>query len=308
MLTCTEYQLPESLEQALAMLSADPARTRVIAGATDTLPWARQGRAGDVTGDCHVETIVDISRIAGLNGWDAGSGRVRMGANLVFQQFLDDEELAAHLPHMRYCAIWFADDQIRRQATLAGNLANASPAADGTPAMVMMNAEVELARLADGEIERRTVPVASFITGPGKTVLAADEIITAVTCDSATGYGGAFEKVGQRRSLVISVACASCCVKLSADATRFEDIRIALGGVGPTPMRLEDVEAHLRGKEVSKALIAKAAALAPGRVASRSRRAYRAEVVRGFTERAIINALADCRAAPQALLEEVLHG
>ena len=308
MLTCTEYLLPGTLHEALQALCSAPEEARIIAGATDTLPWARQGRAGDVTGDHHQNTIIDISRIAELKGCEIDGSRVRMGANLVFQQFLEDETLMTHLPHMRFCAIWFADDQIRRQATLAGNLANASPAADGTPAMVMMNADVELARLEEGAIHRRLVPVGEFITGPGRTVRREDEIITAVICDSAKDYGGAFEKVGQRRSLVISVACAACCIKLTADNRRFEDVRIALGGVGPTPMHLDDVEDFLRGKPVSAAIIAEAAAMTPARVASRSRRDYREEVVRGFTQRAIVNALADCRSAPQSLLEEVAHG
>jgi len=295
MLTCDTYHIPTSLPEALEILNryAD-SDVRILAGATDTLPWARQGRAGDVTGDHNVENIVDVSRVPELNGFEVRAGRVRMGSSLVFQDFLEDETLSSHLPNMRYCAIWFADDQIRRQATLAGNLANASPVADGTPAMVALNAEVELASLAGKEIIRRQVPITEFITGPGRTALAENELITAVTCDSVHGYGGSFEKVGQRRSLVISVACATCCVKVSGDGRRFEDIRLALGGVGPAPIRLDDAEDLLRGSDITYAAISSAAKLAPARVASRSRRDYREEVIQGFAERAIIGALADC--------------
>ncbi len=308
MLTCDTYLTPESLKEALDALAGAGDDVRLLAGATDTFPWARQGRAGDVTGDRHVATLIDISRVPELAGYAIAEGRVRLGANVVFQDFLEDQALMRHLPNMPYCAVWFADDQIRRQATLAGNLANASPAADGTPALLVLNGEMELARPGGDAPVTRTVPVQDFITGPGKTVLHADEIVVAISCDSLAGYGGSFEKVGQRRSLVISVACASCCVKPSEDGRHFEDIRLALGGVGPLPIRLDDVEAALIGQPITMDNIREASALSALRVASRSRRDYREEVVRGFTERAVIDALADCGAMPDTVLEEVVHG
>ena len=129
MLTCDEYHMPTTLAEALALLQAAPDGSRLVAGATDILPWAREGRAGDV----NLPAMIDLSRIEELQGYDIADGRVRLGANVVYQQFLTDEILRRHLPGMPYCSIWFADDQIREQATLAGNLVNASPAADGTP-------------------------------------------------------------------------------------------------------------------------------------------------------------------------------
>ena len=294
MLNCDQYLMPDTLDGALTALSEAPVGSLVVAGATDTVPWARQGRGGDIAGDVHVPVVIDISRVSELQGHSIGDdGRVRIGANVVFQQFLEDPVLAETLPGMPACALWFADDQIRRQATLVGNLANASPAADGVPAMIALNAELEMARLENGNLCRRTVALADFIIGPGKTTLGIDEIITAVTCDSASGYGGAFEKVGHRRSLVISVVCAFCCAKPSADGAVFDDIRLALGGIGPVPARLADVEDFLRGKSINAATIDAAAAMPVDRVASRTRQEYRRDVVRGFVGRAIRHALAD---------------
>ncbi len=293
MLNCDHYLMPGTLDEALTALSVASAGSSIVAGATDTVPWARQGRGGDITGDAHVPTVIDVSRVTELDGYALGEGgRLRIGANVVFQQFLEDDVLIEHLPGMASCALWFADDQIRRQATLAGNLANASPAADGTPGMIALNAELEMARLEDGNISRRTVSLADFILGPGKTALSENEIITAVTCDSAKGYGGAFEKVGHRRSLVISVVCAFCSVKVSADASEFEDVRLALGGIGPVPTRLDDVEEFLIGQPISAVTIDAAAAMPVDRVASRSRQEYRRDVVRGFVGRALRDALA----------------
>lgn len=287
MLTCDNYLMPTRLEEALNLWADAPEGSRLVAGATDILPWAREGRAGDV----HLPAMIDLSRVAELNGYRVEGGKVRLGANVVYQQFLEDEALRRHLPCMPSCAVWFADDQIRQQATLAGNIVNASPAADGTPPVLALNGEIEIARLNAGRIEMRTLPVESFVQGPGKTALGLDEIVTAVICESCEGYGGSFQKVGQRRSLVISSVCAAALVKLDASGEIFEDVRLAIGGVGPVPARLADIEAMLRGKRISRQLVAEAAAISADRVASRTRQDYRRVVVRGFIEAAIEDAL-----------------
>ncbi|MCB1758460.1 MAG: FAD binding domain-containing protein [Gammaproteobacteria bacterium] len=295
MLTCDDYRLPRSLKSALEAWSKAPEGSRLVAGATDTLPWARQGRAGDIVGDVHVPLLVDVTEVSALDSYRLqDDGRIRLGANLVFQQFLEDENLARYLPHMPPCALWFADDQIRRQATIAGNIVNASPAADGIPPLVALNAEVEIASLHDQEVVHRNLPLVEFVTGPGRTQLQPGEIVTAVTCDTALGYGGAFEKVGHRRSLVISIVCTSCCLKPSQDHKVFDDVRLALGGVGPVPMRLDDVETFLRGQTISPQVIAAASEIPLDRVASRTRREYRRDVIRGFVDRSIRDALARC--------------
>jgi carbon-monoxide dehydrogenase medium subunit/xanthine dehydrogenase FAD-binding subunit len=198
---------------------------------------------------------------------------------------------------MPHCAVWFADDQIREQATLAGNIVNASPAADGTPPMIAMNGAIELARLEDGAVTRRTLPVADFVTGPGTTVLGDDEIVTAVECDSMAGYGGSFEKVGQRRSLVIATVCTACLVKPSPDRKSFHDVRLAIGGVGPVPLRLAHIEDFLKNRPVTRDILRQASKMTDGLINSRTRRAYRGEVLSGFIERALEDALADCGVA-----------
>lgn len=304
MLTCDLYHMPEDLAEALHFWAGAPAGARLVAGATDLLPWAREGRAGDV----HVPVMIDLSRVKELSGYTIEAGRVRLGANVVYQDFLTDEALTRHLPCMPYCAIWFADDQIREQATLAGNIVNASPAADGTPPVLAMDGEIELARLVDGAVTRRVMPVADFIKGPGCTDLQPGEIVTAVTLGSFEGYGGSFQKVGQRRSLVISAVCAAALIKTDEACERFEDVRLALGGIGPVPVRLTDVEGMLKGQRITKELIAEASAMPADRVASRSRQAYRRTVVRGFVEAAIEDALLSCGVSvPSSEEQEAAH-
>lgn len=304
MLTCDQYHLPATLSEAFDLLRKAPEGSKLVAGATDLLPWAREGRGGDI----HIPELIDLTRIGELSGYHITDGRIRLGANIVYRQFLTDETLRRHLPCMSYCASWFADGQIREQATLAGNLVNASPAADGTPPVTAMNGEVEIARMHGDTIIHRRVPITEFIKSPGRTDLQTDEIVTAVICDSLEGYGGAFEKVGQRRSLVISTVCAAALVKSDASGQFFEDVRLALGGVGPVPIRLKDVEDRLKGRPVSSELIAEVSKAPQTRVASRSRIEYRRNVVCGFVETAIVNALADCGAIlPGAEFREASH-
>mgnify|MGYP006073024655 CR=1 FL=1 len=287
MLTCDTYHLPTNLQDALKLWSEAPQGSRLVSGATDILPWAREGRAGDV----HIPSFIDVTRVAEFKGHSIAHGRVRLGANTVYQDFLTERVLKQLLPCMPYCAIWFADDQIREQATLAGNLANASPVADGTPAVAALNGVVELARLEDGEIKTRQFTVSDFILGPGQTVLQAGEIITSISLDALAGYGGSFQKVGQRRSLVISVACCAALVKADITGRYFDDVRLALGGVGPRPIRLNAVESLLRGEKISRRTIHDVAQLAADEVASRSRQEYRRSVVIGFVKAGIEEAL-----------------
>jgi carbon-monoxide dehydrogenase medium subunit/xanthine dehydrogenase FAD-binding subunit len=301
MLTCDAYLTPTSLDEALAAIEEHRGRCRLIAGGTDILPWAREGRAGDVD----VPVLIDITRIPELTERRVVSGRVRFGAATPIQRFLDDAALATAMPCMPRCALWFADDQIREQATIGGNLVNASPAADGVPPLLVHGAEVELAGRRDGRIALRRVPLDRFILGSGKTVLADDEIMTAVECDALPGYGGSFEKVGHRRSLVISVVCLAALVKLDASRRRFLDVRLALGGVGPVPQRLFEVEKLLRGAAVEVARLEQAAGMPADLVQSRTRREYRREVVHGFVMRGLINALRRAGAADDLLTPEL---
>jgi len=289
MLYCDQYHVPQTLEEAFDLIQTNKDSYKVLAGATDLLPWAREGRGGDV----NFKSVIDISKIIDMSKWQLQGDRISLGANVTMQQLLEDPFLRKHIPLMAKSAIWFADDQIREQATLGGNLVNASPAADATPPMLAMNAELNLQRKDNGKIKNRKLSLDEFVKGPGKTSLDDGELVTRVECDSMPGYGSAFEKVGHRRSLVISTVCLAALVNLSDNGKQFEDVRLALGGVGPVPVRLNESESCLISKHVDTKLINKSADLAIENVQSRTRQEYRREVVFNFVKRGIIEAIKD---------------
>jgi xanthine dehydrogenase FAD-binding subunit len=301
MLICDEYLTPGSLGDAFAAMEKNCGRYRIVAGATDTLPWAREGRAGDV----EIPVLIDVSRIPELRELHVDDRRVRLGAATPIQRFLDDATLARAVPCMPRCAVWFADDQIRAQATIGGNIVNASPAADATPCLIAHEAEVELAKNVGGEIVRRRMKLEQFVTGPNRTALADGELLVAIECDALPGYGGSFEKVGHRRSLVISLVCVAALIRLDEKGRHVEDVRLGIAGICPKPLRLTEVEKFLRGGPLTADRLEQAADMPVSLVASRTRQDYRREVVRGFMLRGLLNAACRAGADPDALAGEL---
>jgi xanthine dehydrogenase FAD-binding subunit len=301
MLICDEYVTPGSLDEAFAAMQRSRGCYRIVAGATDTMPWAREGRAGDV----EVPVLIDVARIPDLCELRVGDRRVRLGAATPIQRFLDNSALARALPCTPGCAVWFADDQIRAQATIGGNIVNASPAADVTPCLIAHDADVELAKSTGSGIERRRMKLEQFIVGPNQTAIEEGELLIAVECDALPGHSGSFEKVGHRRSLVISIVCLATLVRLDAQGRLFEDVRLAIGGIGPKPVRLSDVEIFLRGGPLSADRLKQAADMPVSLVASRTRQAYRRDVVHGFMLRSLINAARHAGADSGALATEL---
>jgi carbon-monoxide dehydrogenase medium subunit/xanthine dehydrogenase FAD-binding subunit len=301
MLLCDDYLTPASLDEAFDAMAAHRGQHRIVAGATDMLPWAREGRAGDV----HIPVLIDVTRIPELTERRVDARRVRVGAATPIQRFLDDAVLARALPCMPRCAVWFADDQIRESATIGGNIVNASPAADGTPCLIAHEAEVELALRRDGAIERRRMRLDEFVTGRNTTALADGEILVAIECDALSSHGGSFEKVGHRRSLVISLVCLAVLAKLDVAGRHLEDVRLAIAGIAPVPTRLTAVEAFLRAAPLDAERLERAADMPVDLVASRTRQDYRREVVRGFMMRGLLNAVRRAGVDPGILAPEL---
>ena len=286
MLTYDRYVVASSLAEVFDILDAHPA-SRILAGATDILPWARYGRAGDV----HLASVIDISKVPEFKYIRQSGDDLSFGAMTTIADFQNNAILREHAPVLAQCAVWFADDQIREQATVGGNVVNASPAGDSQPALLALNASVKLIRRENGSLLERSIPLGDFIHGPGKTAMLPKELVLGFECDSMRACGSAYEKVGHRRSLVISTVCLAVIAKAASDQRSLADIRIGIGAVGPVPKRLVDLEKALIDKEITGELVHQIAEQASEFVNSRSRHEYRREVLVNFVERGIISAI-----------------
>lgn len=288
MLRYDNYFIPKSLAEYFDLL-LEVKNYRIVAGCTDILPWAREGRAGDV----HIENIIDITNIKELDLFDIQKDKITISATTTFQKLFTDSQIRKDIKILPQVSVWFADDQIREQATIGGNLVNASPAGDGAPAFLTLNANAIINGRKDKQIYERKVPLDKFILGRNKVDLQGNEILTAIEMDNTSGYGASFEKVGHRRSLVISTVCVSCVAKTDASGKIFEDIRIAVAGVREVPCRLSKTESFLKGKNINEDNILAASMLELDVINSRSRKEYRKEVLQNFIIRAIIKSVSD---------------
>lgn len=224
------YYVPHTVPEALEALAAPAAR--VLAGGTDF--YAALGER-PVDFD-----IVDITRIAALKGIaPTAEGGWRIGAAATWSD-LCRADLPAVFGGLKAAAREVGAIQIQNSATLAGNLCNASPAADGVPALLTLDAEVEL----DGPAGARRLPLSAFLTGPRRTALAPGELLTAILVPpQPAGARSAFGKLGARRYLVISIAMVS--VVLHEAEGHVAAARVAVGACSAVAQRLPDLEAAL---------------------------------------------------------------
>ena len=232
------YLRPTDLAEALAALAERP--LAVLAGGTDFYP-ARVGRP--LTDD-----IIDITALTGLRGIADAGGQFRLGATLTWSELL-----AAPLPPwfdgLKLAAREVGGVQIQNAGTIAGNLCNASPAADGIPALLALDASVELAA-RDG---RRVLPLAEFVRGNRRTARRPGELVTAVLVPKPRHPARAtFAKLGARKYLVISIAMVAAVLEI--DAGRVAAVRIAVGACSPVARRLSALEQRLVGRAVARGL------------------------------------------------------
>ena len=225
-----DYLRPTSLEEALGALIRP---WTVLAGGTDFYP-ARVGRAID-------DNLLDITAIAALRGISADAEGWRLGATTTWSELIETA-LPPLFDGLKQAAREVGGRQIQNAGTLAGNLCNASPAADGVPPLLALGAEIELA----GRAGTRRLPLAAFITGNRRTVRAPGELLVAIRVPKpARPARSAFLKLGARRYLVISIAMAAATLEI--EDGRVAAARIAVGACSAVAQRLAALEAALVG-------------------------------------------------------------
>jgi N-methylhydantoinase B len=233
------YHRPTTLEQALA-IRAEGAVT-VLAGGTDVYP-ARAARMG--WGDMRQPDILDISAVPGLRGIAEGAGGWRIGALTTWTDIVR-ADLPALFDGLKLAAREVGGAQIQNRGTIAGNICTASPAGDGAPNLLALDAGVELASRRG----RRVVPMRAFIDGYRHTQCEPHELVTAILVPrpAAAETRGHFLKLGARRYLVISIVMVAGVIELDA-AGRIGAARVAVGACSAVPQRLPALEAALVGQ------------------------------------------------------------
>lgn len=230
------YHAPDSLEDALAALTS--ADTRLLGGGTDIFPPALPGKAPT--------KILDVTNIREMRGVSESAAGWRIGAATSWSELIN-HPLPPAFDGLKAAARTIGSVQIQNTATIGGNLCNASPAADGVPSLLALEAKVEITSAAAS----RWVALEKFLIGPRRVDLKLGEILTAVIIPPHPGkMRSSFLKLGSRKYLVISIAMVATLVEFTD--SRVRRARLAVGACSPTALRLRRLENELRGMHIEQ--------------------------------------------------------
>jgi xanthine dehydrogenase small subunit len=239
------YHRPTTLEQALAIRAAGDVTVTVLAGGTGVYP-ARASRVG--WGDMRQGDILDITAVPGLRGIAEEAAAWRIGALTTWTDLIR-ADLPALFDGLKLAAREIGGVQIQNRGTLAGNICTASPAGDGAPNLLALDAHVELASRQGC----RAVPMCDFTDGYRRTRCRSDEIVTALLVPKPREHARShFLKLGARRYLVISIVMAAGVIETDA-AGAVASARVAVGSCSAVPQRLPALEAALAGQPLAAA-------------------------------------------------------
>jgi len=228
--------------EACELLARFGAKAKVIAGGTDLMVWTNQRELSP-------QVLIYIGEI-GFDYIKAEGENLVIGATTCFADIRGSTLVQAKAPLLSEVVSHIASPAIRNVGTIGGNLATASPAADSATALLALEASLKLVS-QDGE---RVVDCHGFFTGPGQTVLKADELIQEVIVPAQSdGSRWAYRKLGKRKAQSLSVV--SVAIHCQQNGGRPSGVRIALGAVAPTPMLATKAAAMLESKAVDNALI-----------------------------------------------------
>lgn len=235
------FARPVVLQKALDLLRTD--EWTILAGGTDFYPSLR--------GQSPHQPVLDISALEGLSQITTTDDEYRIGA-LVTWTALANADLPPAFSALQQSALEVGSVQIQNRATVVGNLCNASPAADGVPPLLCLDASIELL----SHTGTRRVQLTDFIQGNRRTARRADELVSAIIVPRNAAHGSSeFTKLGARRYLVISIAMVAVRVVVSQDT--IEQIAVSVGSCSEVARRLSSVEQLLTGVTITDDLVSK---------------------------------------------------
>jgi len=276
-----EYIAPKTLDEALKVLNKYKETARLLAGGTDLLLQMKK-RERKIP-----EYVIDLKGIPELDYISHDTDGLEIGALTTISAIEQSPRVQSEFPILTQAASLMASPQVRNRATFVGNICNAAASADSAPSLLVLSATVKIR----GIRKERTIPLEQFFTGPGTTVLKPNEIVVGIRVPKQIpGTRGVYLKLSPRHSMdlaVVGVAASGVCQNGFC-----EDVRIALGAVAPTPIRVSGAESILKGHKISSELIDEAAksamnACKPRKNSYRASPEYRRDMVYVMTRRAL---------------------
>jgi CO/xanthine dehydrogenase FAD-binding subunit len=238
-----DLRVPGCLSEALGLLAHEPGIWQPFAGGTDLMVLLESGKLSH-------KRFLSLAKLEDLRGFETAADAITMGALTTYSDILKHPVLQSEFPLLCSAARETGSVATQNRGTLGGNIVNASPAADSSPALLVYGAEIELVS-ARGV---RWLPYQGFHTGYKKMQLAADELLRAIRLPRrANAWKQYYRKVGTRKAQAISKVCFAGAAWIEAGAIR--DIRIALGSIAPVVMRALKTESVLRGAKLAPEVV-----------------------------------------------------
>lgn len=260
----------------------------LLAGGTDLIASIYKNKEPE-------ESIIDLSKIEELKEIQIQDDEIKIGAMVNFTGMEDSQTLNEKAKVLCRAARSVGSPQIRNRGTIGGNICNAGPAADLVPALVCLEAKVELQSMyAGGNIQKRLVALEDFITDKNQTLLEDSEILTNIIFKvPPDGVKSGFEKIGRRNALAVARINGACLLWM--DNNIVSKINIVIGSVTSRPERYSTVEDYLKGKKLDYKVLKEAGILASNHVlkqtGGRSSSTYKLPVISRFTASLIENTI-----------------
>jgi len=276
-----EYHAPASLNEAISLLEQHGENARPLAGGTDLIVQMKES-ATKFPLPSHLVSLLRVPELRGIEFSD--NQGLRIGAGATMTDVAESPVIRDRYTAIAEGAALVGSIQTMNMATVGGNLCNAAPSAEVAPPLLAFEAEAVIV----GPSGRRSLPLEEFFLGPGKTVLASEELLGEVRVPlPPPGTGSAYMRHTPRKQMDIAVVGVGVVLTLAGD--RIARARVALGAVAPTPVRARQAEAALEGHPVSDELFARAAEAAARECSPisdvRGSAEFRRHIVRVTTER-----------------------
>lgn len=284
-----EYLAPTRVSEALDMLAQHGSKAMIMAGGTDVMLELKERTVNP-------EYVIHLAKVQELKFIKEENDCIKIGPLVTMNEIAESKLIQEKLTALAKAAINSAAPQVRNLGTIGGNLGTASPAGDLITALTALGAKIKASSLATSIAVTNEYSMEEFLLGPKKNVLTKDQLITEIVIPNLPpNSASAFQKLGKRKAMSISIASAAAVITLSPEGKNIRNVRVAMGSLAPTAVRAKKFETAVQGKEADLLEIKKASSLVKEDVKPitdvRAKGEYRREVAEVLVYRCIENAL-----------------